>query len=232
MRKVLIGTPSYDGKVDVRYVDSLVQTLASAPEGITVNFLFIAQDALVQRARNDLLMQAVMGEVDDLVFIDADQAWNPKWFYDLLAHDVDVVGLPVVKKGDIEQYNVKCVSHKLDIRNDGLMQVDGLGTGFLRLTKKALDHVWANAIAYTENGLEKRMAFNVTVADGEFIGEDISFCKLLTPLGIYLDTRYTIPHVGTKVYVGKFDSWLSGIISQRGTEPMGNQASEKKEEEK
>ena len=213
MRKVLIGTPSFDGKIDVHYVNSLVRTLASAPKDIAVDFLFIAQDALIQRARNDIVASAVKNEIDDLVFIDSDQAWDPAWFYGLLAHPVDVVGFPVVKKNDIEQYNIKCVTRPPEVKENGLMRVDGVGTGFLRLTKKALALLWEKSPKYTENGFDKCMAFNVTVENGELIGEDISFCKTLEPLGIYVDARVTIPHIGTKVYVGKFDSWLAGVMS-------------------
>jgi len=216
VRKVLILTPAGDGRVDVRYVDSLVRTLRAAPEGVAVDFLFIAHDALVQRARNDLLVAAMSPEIDDVVFIDADEAWAPKWFYDLLEHKVDVVGLPVVKKSDVEQYNVKCVSFKPEIRPDGLMQVDGVGAGFLRLTRKALKYVWDNTPKYVENGIEKRMAFNVSVVDEELVGEDISFCKILAPLGVYIDARYTIPHIGHKVYAGKFDTWLSRVTGAQG----------------
>lgn len=213
-RRVLIGTPSYDGRVDVRYVFSLVQTLRAAPKDVSVDFLFIAHDALIQRARNDLIVAAHTADVNDLVFIDADQAWDPKWFYELLSHPVDVVGFPVVKKSDQETYNVKCSSRKPEILPTGLMRCDGVGTGFLRLTKKALQHIWANTTPYTENGIEKRLAFNVTVESGVFCGEDISFCKLLEPLGIYLDTRFTIPHVGHKIYVGDFSAWMNNILKE------------------
>lgn len=216
MRRVLIGTPVQDGRVDVRYVDSLVNTLRMAPKDVVVDFQFIAHDALIQRARNDLLvtaMHAVTEDgLDDFLMIDADQTWDPQWFYALLEHKVDVVGLPVPKKSDKEQYNVKCTSFKPEIRQGGLMQVDGVGTGFLRLTKKAVQHVWDNSLKYVENGIEKRMAFNVEVVNGELYGEDIAFCKTLAPLGVWLDTRFTVPHIGHKVYTGNFSAWLPEVL--------------------
>jgi hypothetical protein len=210
MRRVLILTPTLDGKLDCRYVFSLIETLKAAPKDVSVDFLFIAHDALIQRARNDLFVSGLRSGADDLVFIDSDQTWDPAAFYALLRREVDVVGYPYPKKCDVETYCVNCTTHKLEIK-DGLMQIDGLGTGFLRITKKAAQHVWDKAEKYVENGIEKRMVFNVTVENGVLFGEDISFCKLLSPFDIWLDTTYTVPHIGHKVYVGKFDAWLEKI---------------------
>jgi glycosyltransferase involved in cell wall biosynthesis len=211
-RKVLIGTPTYDGKLTAQYVHSLVNTIRQCPPGISVDFLFIAYDALVQRARNDLIVAAVKGDVDDLVFIDADNAWEPQWFYEVLGHDVDVVGLPYPKKTDQETYPIKCVSRIPGVGPNGLVLVDGMGTGFLRISRRALQYVWQNSPGYVENGIEKRMAFNVNVVNREIISEDISFCEMLKPFGVYVDPRFTMPHIGHKVYVGNFGAWLSNLL--------------------
>ena len=51
--KVLIGTPSYDGKLDIYYIDSLLNTLAQSEQnGVEVYPLFMCYDSLVQRVRN------------------------------------------------------------------------------------------------------------------------------------------------------------------------------------
>jgi hypothetical protein len=212
MRKVLIGTPTYDGKLSIYYVNSLINTLRAQPKDTAVDFLFIGFDALVQRARNDVLASAIMGEVDDLVFIDADQAWEPSWFYALLEHKVDVVGITYPKKTDNETYPVNCASHVPEVGANGLILVDGLGTGFLRLSKKALQYVWERSQPYIENGVEKRMAFNVSVENRDIVSEDINFCRMLKELGVYLDPRFTVLHVGSKVYTGDFGLWLSRLL--------------------
>ena len=72
MRRVLIGTPSYDGRIDVWFANSLIQTVKIAEKkGIFVHAIYTSYDSLVQRARNSLFRLALQGNYDDLFFIDA-----------------------------------------------------------------------------------------------------------------------------------------------------------------
>jgi hypothetical protein len=225
MRKVLIGTPVYDGKLTVYYVNSLVNTLRMVPQGMGVDFLFIAYDALVQRARNDIFASAVRSEVDDLVFVDADQAWEPAWFYALLQHQVDAVGMLYPKKGDVELYPINLGKNPPAVNEHGLMQVDGLGMGFFRLTRKAMLYAWEHSAPYRENGIDKRMIFNVGVENGELVSEDILLCRSLRELGVYLDPRFTLPHIGHKVYTGNFAIWLTHLLQfERGRQQQAEAA--------
>jgi hypothetical protein len=81
----LIGTPSYDGKVDVWFVDSLMNTIReSINRNIQVDVVYPSYDSLVQRARNDLVRMALSGSYDALFFIDSDVEWKPEWFFNFL----------------------------------------------------------------------------------------------------------------------------------------------------
>ena len=87
MRKVLLGTPCFDGRVDAWYAHSLVETIRlCAAEGVMVLPIFQSYDSLLQRARNDLVQTAVDSGCDDLFFIDCDQGWEPEWLFELLNH--------------------------------------------------------------------------------------------------------------------------------------------------
>ena len=80
MRKVLIGTPCYDGTVCAWYANSLLQTVKmSYEENFHVHAIYTSYDSLIQRARNSLFRLAISGEYDDLFFIDSDVEWNPEW---------------------------------------------------------------------------------------------------------------------------------------------------------
>ena len=85
MRRVLIGTPSYDGRIDVWFANSLVATVKEAEKrGIFVHAIYTSYDSLVQRARNSLVKLAIDGGYDDIFFIDSDIEWDPEWFFRFL----------------------------------------------------------------------------------------------------------------------------------------------------
>ena len=86
MRKVLIGTPAHDGRVDVWFANSLVNTIKlTAKKDVEINPVYMSYDSLVQRARNDLVRLALEENYDDLIFIDSDEEWDPEWIFKLLA---------------------------------------------------------------------------------------------------------------------------------------------------
>ena len=131
MRKVLIGTPAYDGRVDVWYANSLVNTIRlSYEKNITIVPVYMAYDSLVQRARNDLVKLAIEEDFDDLIFIDADQEWDPAWIFKLLDSDKDVIAGTVVKKSDQPAFNVKALEDGVKLDGE-LAEVDCVGTGFM-----------------------------------------------------------------------------------------------------
>ena len=216
-RRVLIGTPCYDGKIEVWHANSLVQTIKVAPQlGIEVVPIWLSYDALVQRARNDLMAIMLEGMFDDIVFIDADIDWNPEDFFKLLNHPVDVVGGTYRKKGDAEMYVAKILDHTKPVNSQtGLYSTDGLGTGFLRMSRKAVQYLWDNSTPYEEKdqGKVRRWIFDVIVKDNDLISEDILVCQKLKDGGfdIWLDTTITCGHTGMKRYTGDFAAWFDQL---------------------
>lgn len=213
MRKVLVATPSYDGKIDVWFANSLTETLKLCLiNDILIQPIYMSYDALIQRSRNDLLALAIEGDYDDMFWIDSDIAWQPEWFLNLLNYNVDVVGGTYPKKSlQVEGYPVKCGdTNNLILNPDGLLEVEGLGTGFLRMSKKAIQSLWDNSPEYIENEKSKRWAFDVRIEDKTLISEDIIICKRLKELGfsIYLDPSMTCEHVGNLKYTGNFLEFL------------------------
>jgi|APGre2960657444_1045066.scaffolds.fasta_scaffold03977_4 hypothetical protein len=220
-RRVLIGTPCYDGRIDVWYANSLVETIRqSIPLGIEIFPIWLSYDALIQRARNDLMALVLELNCDDIVFIDSDIDWQPHDFWKLLNYPVDVVGGTYRKKGDDETYVAKILNFKTPKDpNTGLLPVEGLGTGFLRLSRNAVQTLWDNSVPYEEKeaGKVRRWIFDVVVDNGELISEDILMCQRLIDLGIpiWLDTSITCSHSGTKRYVGNFEQWFERVKQVR-----------------
>lgn len=211
-RRVIIGTPTYDGRVDVLYAHALVETIKLIGGAVEIYPIFIAYDALIQRARNDIIKLAIEADVDDLVFIDADQGWKPSDILQLLNHNVDIVGGTVPKKSDEVAFNIKRLPDLLTINEQGLLEVECVGTGFLRLTKRVMQAVWDTSIPYAEENKTNRMVFDIQIIDGQLISEDNIFCKKCRSLGftVYIDPTINCDHIGVKKYTANFLDFIRG----------------------
>ena len=213
MLKVLIATPAYDGRLDVWYTTSLVNSVRIAQDnGIFLHPVFMSYDSLVQRARNDLFRLAL--EYDAVIWIDSDLEWNPMWIMELLGSDKDVIGGTYRKKtDDAERYTVKT---KDLTATDGLIKVDGLGMGFVKMSKKAVQALWDASEPYQNEGREGRMICDIQIVDGQLVSEDNVVTRKLADLGfdIWLDPRMTCCHIGTKKFYGNFEDFAKRLTAQ------------------
>jgi hypothetical protein len=128
----------------------------------------------------------------------------------------DVVGLPYVKKTDEpHQYNLKVTDlSSLVPDSDGYCRTDAIGTGFLKISKKAVTALWESHPDVTFRGKTlKAICEYGTTEDGDFVGEDITLCNKLRALGydIMLNTNYTVSHLGTKQWDGDFREFLKTL---------------------
>lgn len=215
MRNVLVAAPSYDGKVNVWHATALAETSKfGLAKNINVMAVYMSYDALVQRARNDIFKLAHDSPIDDLVFIDCDVDWSPADFFRLLEHDVDIVAAPIIKKAAVEQYSVKLLGD-YEMNDDGLVPVDGCATGFMRLSRRAIDMLWDMAPEYQEKHKDQpsRMVFDVQLIDGELVSEDIVLCNKWTSMGetVYIDPAINCGHSGEKRWISSFSSWIEGL---------------------
>jgi glycosyltransferase involved in cell wall biosynthesis len=212
MRRVLLGTPAHDGRVDVWYCNSLVNTIKlAAQHDVQIDPIYMSYDSLIQRARNDLVRLALEQQYDDLIFMDSDQEWDPAWIFRLLAHEPDVVGGTVVKKSDQTLFNVKALKSGLALNSQGLIEVESVGTGFLRISRRALEAIWDISEEYINEGRKCRMVFDVRLIDGELVSEDNVFCAKWRGLGnsVWIDPSMTCAHIGAKKYHGNFIQFLN-----------------------
>jgi len=220
IRNVIIGTPCLDGRVDALYTHSLIESIKTCANiGINLHPVFITRESLLQRARNDLMYYAHISDISDMVFIDSDQFWKSEDLIKLLNNDKDFIGGTYRKKSyDTEQYVVKVLNEDVKIDENGLMEVAGLGTGFLKLSKKAIDTFFESSDISeyaADDGEKRKMIFNISISEqGDLVGEDIYMCNLYRQLGghIHLDTNITIGHVGSIIFNGNFKKWFTKTI--------------------
>lgn len=215
-RKVLIATPSYDGRLDVWYVNSVINSVrVCQANNIFLHPVFMSYDALVQRARNSLVSLALNQGYDDIIFIDSDMEFDPMWILKLLSYEEDVVGGTTRKKTDDEEiYSVK--TRNLEKSDNGLLKVESLGTGFVKISRKALQDVYNISESYTDQDQSHRSVFEVKIIDGELYSEDTVFFVKLASLGYesWLDTSMTCVHIGTKKFYGDIESFIERLKVQ------------------
>jgi hypothetical protein len=208
-KKVFIATPNYSGNVCASYLIAMAETFRlSNKYDVDLNLELWMHESLVQKARNNLFTKAYLNGYDEIVFIDDDQGFTAEAFYSLLSHDVDVVGYPVRMKTEEERYNIRPEnydSHTFDASLN-LLEVENIGTGFLRINRKAMEVLWENSETYNSDGKEQRMICNLQVINGGLISEDIQICTKLrdNDIKIYADMNYTCSHYGTKCFEGSF----------------------------
>lgn len=220
-RRVLIGTPAYDGKVDAAYAISLANTIRMCPPWVSISSCLHSYQPILQLARNAIITIAVENGFDDLIFIDSDMAWEPEWVFSLLNREEQVVGGTARRKEEAERYAVHVLPGNTAPKSNGLVQTGFLGTGFLRIGREALMAVWNASVPYSAHGRNERAVCEVGVIDGHFYSEDVYLCRKLAAAGyqVWLDPSMTCRHIGTKEYKGDVAGFLQRISSQKTPAP-------------
>tara|TARA_R110002072_G_scaffold152994_2_gene302676 strand:+ start:103 stop:765 length:663 start_codon:yes stop_codon:yes gene_type:complete len=214
LKQVMVAVPAYDGKVVCDFSVGIAEIFRLAKQNGYELFLnYWMYDSLIHIARNSLFTTAHEQGVDELVFIDADQGFSSEAFFGALNHPVDVVGVPVRNKEDEAKFNIRpheAKKHKYNIKL-GLLEVEAIGTGFLRLSKAAIQILRDASPAYGDN---HRMICNTQIINGGLIGEDIQICDKLRAAGlkVYVDINHTCDHFGTKRWSGSYkDYYIAGL---------------------
>ena len=222
-RRVLIGTPALDGKVDVWFADALT-TSAKLCLANNINLLpvMLAYESILPMARNELIKIAYDEKVECIIFIDNDQAWNPEALLEVINSPYDVLGLPVVSKTDEPgNFNVNIGNlENLQRDDNGYIKVHSIGTGFIKLSRKAIEALWKSNPFVEFRGKQLKLVFEYSTQYSNFIGEDITLCNKLQELDfdVWVNPNSTCAHIGTKTWMGDFAHFLDYITSQQTEE--------------
>lgn len=207
MKRVLIATPCLDQKVDAYFVHSLCESIKlGLQHNLDIKCVFLANESILPMARNELFKLAHDENYDVMVFIDDDEYWNENALIEILQSEKDVISVPVVNKGDKKLgYNV-WLSDDYQKDQDGYIKIEKCGTGFLKLSRKVIVDLWNSNTELFFRTKKLKNICEYTFENGDFIGEDIALSKKIKELGydIWLNPKYTISHIGNKMYKGNF----------------------------
>jgi hypothetical protein len=214
LQSIFIGTPAMDRRVHVDYVESLLLS-QSALQRANIGFRthFVLQDSLVMQARNQILAEFRASDATDLIFIDSDIGWEVGGLLRLISHNVPIVAGLYRRKEETVSYTVQFSDPHAVKRNreNGLIEATRVGAGFLRLQRNAIERMIA---AYpdlryspplaSEKTQDRYALFDTSLENGEFRGEDYTFCDRWRAIGgrIWADPDIALRHIGTMTYTG------------------------------
>ena len=223
---IVIATPAYGGNVSVNYVNSLVRSSALfQSNGLKLHVTFLSNHSLIPMARNKIVSDIFRNDKNDwesIVWIDADISWDPEDLLKLALHDEDVVcGTYRKKIHNSCHFTIKMIPGNETPDERGLIEVEATGTGFLRVSKKAMKDILDNEkVYYTERvtqpelnseDIEIKNVFESGIKNGEMLSEDFFFCSKLRERGykIMLDTKIDLGHDGSFTYRGSMSHYLN-----------------------
>lgn len=226
-QKVLIATPTRDGKFELGYVYGLMESIVdSKKNNVDIQLLSSSGVSNIQNGRDVVFNYFVNSQYDKLFWIDSDTHFTSKNFFDCALSDEDAICIPQVKK----EMNLNVASHfnklghdlkdSLELsKNYTISNVYGVGDkmytyrtgfGFFCLSKKACKDV----LYYTAKQSELTVYLNEIKSRGtlvhfpiidndKLLSEDYSFCERLKSTGHRIRIiEGEIGHTGVHTYMG------------------------------
>lgn len=166
----------------------------------------------IGRARNDLTHEFLQSDATHILFVDSDISFSYEQVKKILFNDEDIIGGFYVKKQDGPVSPVCNTLNSVDQpRNDGLVKVKYMGTGFLRISRKVFEVMIqekGREIEYVDDGDHKtvkhdfwRMGVAVDCVTGvkRWLSEDWQFCQFALECGfnVWADASILLQHSGT-----------------------------------
>lgn len=223
-RKILFALTAYSGELHVNTMTSIAQaSVEAAAQGWQTDMMVRTLDSIISRARNVLASTFHASDATDLLFIDCDVAWDPGVFTRLMSHDVDLVGGVYPSRGDstvpgMQDFVVKTLPGEFILQPNGLAEVDGVGTGFMRITRNCMNRmveVHRDRWFYDKtapNGMKiySLFDFQLDIVGRQMFSEDYVFCRRWRETGgkVWADCELVMHHTGEKTFTGHCGAYL------------------------
>jgi hypothetical protein len=222
---LMIATPTYNQQVTASYATCLVQlTMQAHLNGVRVQNIHTTSSALLAQSRNQLTHAFLQSPCTHLLFIDSDMVFRADDVLRLLDEDKEVIAAICPRKqidwqaaatharrypqasadevqlaGAIYAGYEPLQSGPFDA--NAPLEVVSIGTGIMLIRREAFERIrrlpsHRTIEAGTDRGIE--VFFDTDFVDGQFISEDISFCKRLRAAGgrIFGAPWFRIGHIG------------------------------------
>jgi len=197
-------------------VKSLLATQAKCHTlGISCNVIIVADNAIVEWARDEVADLFLKTDSNRLFLIDSDIIWKADDFIKMLALSQinKVVCATYTAKIERPTFYVLTEGEEIDIDNYGLLDIKGAGLGFTCVHREVIEKLAEKAPRVHDDIEDKDLAniFKVGITeDGKRLGEDMYFFRDIKELGydIKLDPNISLGHHGGRVYKGNISDAL------------------------
>jgi hypothetical protein len=212
-RKLFIGIPAYDGKINIKLAYNIAALMPKAMQfGIAVNMGDVSGCSIITMARNQLVHEFLKSDATELLFIDSDVIATPDDILRLMAQssgkDITAGAYPRRAKDRYFFADLYFDENK-DLEFDGsLMRVERVGTGFMLIQRHVLEKMVADHPEWMYEFKDEQICsvFDFALKDGKYVGEDYLFCDRAREHGfkIHIDVDISLPHVGTDTFENNF----------------------------
>ena len=207
-QKVCLATTAYDG-VAASYAFSIQRSREALMQvGIQSAYFLLSGNCHVDDARNTVVQEFLLTDCTDLVFLDADVSWDPESLIELCQYDCDVVGgvYPYKRAGMENAMPVRPLLSDAAKMGDGLVEVEGLPTGFMRIRRHVLERLAADAPSHWgehEKRTQVPIVFERTLEGGIRWGGDLNFCRKWRAMGgkVFAAAEMRLGHSGDRIIV-------------------------------
>lgn len=218
MIKLMIATPAYDGKLTAAYAISLAHTKSLLDlHGIEVEFRIHVSGSLLCAERNRLIKGFLESDCTHILCVDGDLGWPATSVLSMIKKNEDfIAGVYPTRADNMFLFRpVYLENGSIAYSDKQLLEMNCVSAGFMLIKRSVFQTI---ADKFPERFFEPKIPekcaqsgylyFNSEIYDGEFWGEDYSFCNLARKAGIkiWVDPFIEFDHAGV---VGMMASTLT-----------------------
>lgn len=202
--KILIATTAYENP-DASYTCAIQASREALHKaGFASAYLLLSGNCHVDDARNSVVKEFLPSDCTDLVFIDADVSWEPADLVKLCGYDRDLVGGVYPKRDMSQMSDMPCrtLADATTPDDVGLIEMDGLPTGFMRIRRVVLETLNKTAQQWSTGATLLPILFERgSPPGGERRSGDLYFCWKWRQTGgrIFADPEMRLGHAAQAI---------------------------------
>jgi len=212
-QKVALCTISYDNP-SASYTFSLQDSREALHKaGMQTAYYLLVGNPHVDDSRNRVIQEFLLTDCTDLVFLDADVSWKAKDLVKLCQYDQDVIGAvyPFRREDKTEDMPVRMMPSAVE--ENGLLEVEGLPTGFLRLKRHVIETLVEDCESFDGNNGHTTLTpllFQRTLINGTRWGGDLDMCNRWRAKGgkVLCDPEIILGHAAKVIFSDSLGAFM------------------------